>query len=109
MLSPAHRSEPNSPAASIESRDIELFSVTETEKKFNLRKEYKRALILSDILAINAKRFRREKFLLLHTVVEKDESHMTKDDNQNEDAALIGSLDDVKRKRVMTLCHKKLQ
>ena len=77
-------------------------------EEINLRKKYKKALIINDILAVHAHRFIRHKFLLLYTVIEKDESHITKDENQNEDAAEIGFVDDDKRKGVMTICHRKI-
>lgn len=37
--------------------------------------------------------------------MEKDESHITKDEEGNEDAAVIGSKDDDARKKIMTTCR----
>ena len=45
---------------------------------------------------MNANKFRKKQFLLLFTVVEKDESQITKDEHENDiydDAAIIGSDD----------------
>ena len=50
----------------------------------------------------------KNKYLLLFSVVEKDETCMTKDEIGNEDARVIGDHDNTVRKGVMTRCHKRL-
>lgn len=63
----------------------------------------------NDQLAVHANRFRKQKFLLLFTVLEKNESCIFKDENENEDAPVIGEKDDEVRKRAMTICHKTIR
>ena len=43
------------------------------------RQEYKKALKINKKLAVNANKFKKSKFLLLYTVIEKDESNFEKD------------------------------
>ena len=54
--------------------------MTENEE-IHLREEYKKALKMNKKLAVSANKFKKSKFLLLYTVPEKNESHITKDDN----------------------------
>ena len=78
------------------------------EEKVNIRKEYKMALKKSDKLAVHANRFRKSKFLLLFTVLEKNESTSEGEDGE-EDHSIIGSMDNTARKNIMTLCHNAIR
>ena len=43
--------------------------------------------------------------MLLYTIVEKDDGRITKGEDGNEDAVVIGSKDDDARKQIMTTCR----
>lgn len=58
---------------------------------------------------MNANKFKKSKFLLLFTVVEKDETNIKKDDVGNEDAKVIGHIDNEVRKGIMTSCYKSIR
>ena len=53
-------------------------------------------------MAVHANKFRTKKFLLLFTVLEKEMSNLTNEENDNEEVVVIGKCDDDQRKRIMT-------
>ena len=53
-------------------------------------KEYKSAIELNRKLSVNANKFQKHKFLLLYSVIEKDEQNVIVDDLGREDATEIG-------------------
>ena len=59
-------------------------------------------------MAVHANRFRKSKFLLLFTVLEKNESTSEGEDGE-EDHSIIGSMDNTVRKNIMTLCHNAIR
>lgn len=61
-------------------------------------------------MSLNANKFRKNKFLLLHGVLEKDEQNLGDDEFENEDDALTTGTQNVKERiKLMSRCHKSVK